>query len=121
MAHVHFVGFRTDAQNSAAIKVWGRPDFVHKWHDKRMWGDIDPDNDIVVFAKGATLQPSKWTWQDHSAFFSLTLHFFVASQKFPCYRLGAERESTLSRSVSILDSPPIHVLLVSGAFFILNT
>ena len=65
MAHVHFVGFRTDAQNSAAIKVWGRPDFVHKWHDKRMWGDIDPDNDIVVFAKGATLQPSKWTWQDH--------------------------------------------------------
>ncbi len=63
--HVHFVGFRTDAQHSAAVKVWGHPDFIHKWHDKRMWGDIDPDNDIVVFAEGATLQPSKWTWQDH--------------------------------------------------------
>ena len=25
MKHVHFVGFRTDAQHSAAVKVWGNP------------------------------------------------------------------------------------------------
>lgn len=38
MKHVHFVGFRTDAQYSAAVKVWGKPDFIHMFHDTRMWG-----------------------------------------------------------------------------------
>ena len=65
MKHVHFVGFRTDAQYSAAVKVWGKPDFVHMWHDHRMWGDIDDDVDTVVFGDKGTLTPSSYTWQDH--------------------------------------------------------
>jgi len=66
MAHVHFVGFRGD-EFWSAVKVWGRPDFVHKWHDARMWGDIDADNDTVVFANGQDPDnPSQWTWQDHA-------------------------------------------------------
>jgi len=67
MIHVHFVGFRNCKEYNAAVKVWGYPDFIHKWHDKRMYGDI-AENDIVVFAKSATLTPSKWTWQDHLLF-----------------------------------------------------
>ena len=65
MTHVHFVGFRTDAQYSAAVKVWGKPDFIHMWPDHRMWGDIDPDNDIVVFGEKGSLTPSPYSWQDH--------------------------------------------------------
>lgn len=64
-AHVHFVGFRTDAQYSAAVKVWGHPDFVHMWHDHRMYGDIDPDIDTVVFGEKGSDAPSPYSWQDH--------------------------------------------------------
>jgi len=63
--HVHFIGVRA-AQYSAACKVWGDPDFVHKWHDHRAYGDIDTDTDIVVIGTNATLHVSKWTWQDHA-------------------------------------------------------
>lgn len=64
MSQVHFVGFRGD-EFARAQKVWGKPDFIHKWHDNRMWGDIDTDNDTVVFANGEDPDtPRKWTWQD---------------------------------------------------------
>lgn len=63
---VHFVGFKDD-DFVRAQKVWGKPDFIHKWHDHRMWGDIDPDRDTVVFANGIDpVTPSQWTWQDHT-------------------------------------------------------
>ena len=42
---VHFIGFDGDGF-SAAVKVWGRPDFIHKF-DKRSLGDIDFDNDTL--------------------------------------------------------------------------
>ena len=65
MMAVHFVGFRTDAEHSAAVKVLGKPDFVHMWHDHRMQGDIDDDLDTVVFGSKGSLTPSKFSWQDH--------------------------------------------------------
>jgi len=65
MMAVHFVGFRTDAEHSAAVKVWGKPDFVHLWNDHRMQGDIDDDLDTVVFGSKGSLTPSKFSWQDH--------------------------------------------------------
>ena len=66
MVHVHFVGFRTDEQWSAAVKVWGKPDFVHRWHDHRMYGDIDTGCDTVIFAgKAHPDHISKYNWQDH--------------------------------------------------------
>lgn len=66
MGHVHFVGMVGD-DFVRAQKVWGKPDFFHKWHDARMWGDIDPDRDTVVFAADIDPDtPSPWTWQDHA-------------------------------------------------------
>lgn len=46
---VHFVGFRDDAYNRA-IKIWGRPHFVHRYYDQRTIGDIAP-GDTVVFGR----------------------------------------------------------------------
>lgn len=63
---VHFVGFRSDSEYWNAIKIWGKPDFIHLIHDHRMYGDIDTDADIVIFAsKAKPDQISKFSWQDH--------------------------------------------------------
>lgn len=64
MAHVHFIGFRGDEYNRA-IRVFGPPDFIHMWHDARLYGDVG-ENDILVF--GSKAHPdhiSKYSWQDH--------------------------------------------------------
>ncbi len=45
---VHFVGFRTDAEYSAAVRVFGKPDFIHRTHDSRVYRGI-ADGDIVLF------------------------------------------------------------------------
>jgi len=64
LRHVHFIGFRGEEYWSA-VKVWGFPDFVHKWHDNRMYGDVG-DNDILIFAgKSDPKEVSEYTWQDH--------------------------------------------------------
>jgi hypothetical protein len=64
-ACVHFVGFRGD-EFCRAQKVWGYPDFIHKWHDHRMYGDIDIENDIIIFANMAKAEViSDRSWQDH--------------------------------------------------------
>jgi hypothetical protein len=60
---VHFVGFRGE-EFWSAVKVWGRPDFIHKWHDQRMRGDVC-EHDTLVFARAEDEAPSEWTWQDH--------------------------------------------------------
>jgi hypothetical protein len=60
---VHFVGFRGE-EFWSAVKVFGRPDFVHKWHDHRMWGDVG-EGDTIVFARAKDETVSQWTWQDH--------------------------------------------------------
>ena len=62
---VHFVGFRTDAEFSAAVKVFGKPDFIHLFHDQRMHGDIDADLDIVVFGSKGRDVACKFSDQDH--------------------------------------------------------
>lgn len=48
MADVHFVGFKDDAYNRA-VKVWGKPTFIHRYWDLRASLDVQPD-DVVVFA-----------------------------------------------------------------------
>jgi hypothetical protein len=62
--HIHFVGFRTDAEYNSAIRVWGKPDFIHMWHDHRMYGDIGDNDTVVLGSKGAET-PSNFSWQDH--------------------------------------------------------
>ena len=51
---VHFVGFRGEEYWSA-VKVWGRPGFVHRWWDRRAFRDVAPE-DTVVFAQGGWTQ-----------------------------------------------------------------
>lgn len=47
---IHFVGFRGEEYLSA-IRVWGKPDFIHRGYDRRALREI-ADGDIVVFATG---------------------------------------------------------------------
>jgi hypothetical protein len=49
-ACIHFVGFRGDEYHSA-VRIFGEPDFIHRYWDVRALGDVDPDNDVVVFAR----------------------------------------------------------------------
>jgi hypothetical protein len=46
---VHFVGFRDESYH-AAVRVWGKPDFFHRYWDHRATGDVAP-GDTVVFAR----------------------------------------------------------------------
>lgn len=52
---IHFIGFRGEEYWSA-VKVWGKPHFIHRGWDGRAQRDIDP-SDTVVFAKGDDTQP----------------------------------------------------------------
>lgn len=60
---LHFVGFRGEEYWSA-VKVWGKPEFIHMRWDRRAMRDIGPD-DIVIFATGDESQPfAKWNGDD---------------------------------------------------------
>lgn len=51
MTHaIHFVGFRGE-EFWSAVKVWGRPGFIHRWWDRRARRDIGSE-DVVIFAQG---------------------------------------------------------------------
>ena len=66
---VHFVNFRGD-EYVRAVRIWGRPDFVHPVWDARAkyGGELHPD-DVVVFAKGSEEEPLvKFTWDDSQRF-----------------------------------------------------
>ena len=52
---VHFVGFRGNEYTSA-VRVWGRPDFIHRGWDRRAFREIAP-YDTIVFATGDEHQP----------------------------------------------------------------
>ena len=52
MKAIHFIGFKPGARDWwNALKIWGRPDFVHrKWDERAAFGgEIDWENDILVF------------------------------------------------------------------------
>lgn len=51
---LHFVGFRDDRWWNA-VRVFGRPDFVHPRWDMRARREI-AENDMVVFADGDEFQ-----------------------------------------------------------------
>ncbi len=70
---VHFVGFKDDAYNRA-VKIFGRPDFVHRFWDKRAVGDVVPGIDTVVFGRQKDWdrfvndQPSEFAFNDSEQF-----------------------------------------------------
>ncbi|MDF2809280.1 MAG: hypothetical protein K0S56_311 [Microvirga sp.] len=60
---LHFVGFRGE-EFWSAVKVWGRPDFIHRKWDQRARREIAPD-DTIIFATGSEADlPSRWNGQD---------------------------------------------------------
>tara|TARA_R110001592_G_scaffold345091_1_gene636784 strand:+ start:120 stop:386 length:267 start_codon:yes stop_codon:yes gene_type:complete len=50
---VHFFGFR-GVEYISAVRVWGKPDFIHPVHDRRAYIEYDSVNDIGVFANKET-------------------------------------------------------------------
>lgn len=64
---IHFVGFKDDRYWTAA-RVFGRPDFIHRFWDRRAADEIAPD-DIVIFADGDETQPVMEFAYDDSANF----------------------------------------------------
>lgn len=64
---VHFVGFR-DERWWNAVKVFGRPDFIHRYWDARAVCEV-MEGDVVVFADGNETQPVfKYTYDDSAHF-----------------------------------------------------
>ena len=53
---VHFVGFRGEEYWSA-VRIWGRPGFIHRRNDPRMRRELHPA-DTVIFANGTEARPS---------------------------------------------------------------
>lgn len=47
---VHFVGVKGDSFRHA-VRIWGQPDFIHPHHDVRMWGEVDPSVDVIIFGQ----------------------------------------------------------------------
>jgi len=66
MRCVHFVGFRPEGgqQYWNAVRVFGRPHFVHYHWDPRARREI-ADDDLVVFGvKGDPARPAKYNHDD---------------------------------------------------------
>ena len=60
---LHFVGFSDDRVHNA-LKVFGRPDFWHRFWDQRAAAEIMP-GDVVLFATGdETAKPAKFAFDD---------------------------------------------------------
>ena len=67
MTVMHFVGFKDD-RFTTAVKVFGRPDFVHRKWDRRAVDEVC-EGDMVVFATGDETQPVEPFAYDDSAHF----------------------------------------------------
>lgn len=64
---LHFVGFRGEEYWSA-VRVWGFPDFIHRYLDHRAVGDFAPD-DIIICARGCTDDPpNPYAFNDSECF-----------------------------------------------------
>jgi len=63
----HFVGFKDD-RYLTAVKTFGKPDFVHRFWDRRARDEVAP-GDVVFFAEGDETQPVREFAYDDSANF----------------------------------------------------
>ncbi|GAB4071807.1 hypothetical protein KHC28_00530 [Ancylobacter sonchi] len=52
---LHFVAFRGD-EFLSAVRLWGRPDFIHRKWDQRARREIAP-GDTIIFAAGSEADP----------------------------------------------------------------
>lgn len=63
----HFVGFKDDRYYTA-VKVFGKPDFIHRFWDRRAVDEVAP-GDVVIFADGDETQAVRQFAFDDSANF----------------------------------------------------
>lgn len=62
-AALHFVGFRGD-EFWSAVRIWGRPGFIHRRWDLRARRDI-AEGDTIIFATGTEAdEPSRFNAPD---------------------------------------------------------
>ena len=64
---VHFVGFRGEEYWSA-VKVFGKPTFIHRWHDHRMYGDVAKADTLIFGPKADPAHVAEFSDQDHERF-----------------------------------------------------
>jgi len=64
---LHFVGFKDDRWHSA-VKVFGKPDFIHRRWDARAVCEVC-EGDVVVFAEGDEHSTVYQFAYDYSAYF----------------------------------------------------
>jgi len=67
---VHFIGFRDGDRYQRAIRIFGKPDYIHpKWDERAKHGGEYANGDIRVFATGSEEDPpSKHSWDDSQRF-----------------------------------------------------
>ena len=46
---VHYIGFRGD-EYTRAYRLFGGPAMIHRVNDIRTQSEIDPDNDVAIYA-----------------------------------------------------------------------
>lgn len=68
MPATHFVGFSVSSRYHAAVRVFGEPDFIHRFWDSRAQAEVMPE-DRVIFAKGTEQDPPRPQAYDDSAYF----------------------------------------------------
>ncbi len=61
---IHFVGFKGEEYQSAR-RIWGQPDFVHRYADPRLHhgGEMHP-GDLVIFANGEEMKARRFSFND---------------------------------------------------------
>ncbi len=70
MKAVHFIHFPDEhgERYQNAVKVFGKPAFVHRYWDVRAWQEIAP-GDVAVFAQGSADDPfNPYVYDDSSHF-----------------------------------------------------
>ena len=60
---IHFVGFRDDRYWNA-VRVFGRPDFIHRRWDLRARREILPADTVVFALGGESQEPSRISGDD---------------------------------------------------------
>lgn len=69
---LHFVGFRDDAY-LRALNLFGKPDFIHRYWDRRAVTDVAPGDTVVLaglrdYWRFVNQDPVTWTFNDAEEF-----------------------------------------------------
>ena len=60
---LHFIGFKDPQRYVNAVRIFGEPDFIHRWWDHRAEAEIMP-GDTAVFASEYGKPPRPYSYDD---------------------------------------------------------